>query len=61
MKIIAVIYATFVVAKRKLEKKNKNKNKKKESGFYGIRTLDHCDTGAALYQFKLTSQLGAGR
>ena len=29
------------------------------SGLYGIRTLDLCDTGAALYQ--LTSQLGAGR
>ena len=42
MKIIAVIYATFVVAKRK--------PKKKKSGLHGIRTLDHCDTGAALYQ-----------
>ena len=35
--IIAVIYATFAVAKRKPE-------------MYGIRTLDLCDTGAALYQ-----------
>ena len=39
--IIAVIYATFAVAKRKPEK---------NSGLYGIRTLDLCDTGAALYQ-----------
>ena len=23
---------------------------KKQSGLHGIRTLDHCDTGAALYQ-----------
>ena len=36
--------------------------RKKKSGLYGIRTLDLCDTDAALYQFsKLTSQLGAGR
>ena len=35
--IIAVIYATFAVAKRKPEK---------NSGLYGIRTLDLCDTGA---------------
>ena len=41
MKIIAVEYATFAVAKRKPEKK---------SGLYGIRTLDLCDTDAALYQ-----------
>ena len=41
MKIIAVIYTTFAVAKRKPEK---------NSGLYGIRTLDLCDTGAALYQ-----------
>ena len=39
--IIAVINATFVVAKRKPEK---------NPGLYGIRTLDLCDTGAALYQ-----------
>ena len=39
--IIAVIYATFAVAKRKPER---------NSGLYGIRTLDLCDTGAALYQ-----------
>ena len=36
--IIAVIYATFAVAKRK---------PKKNSGFYGNRTLDLCDTGTA--------------
>ena len=40
-KIIAVTFATFAVAKRKPEK---------NSGLYGIRTLDLCDTGAALYQ-----------
>ena len=39
--IIAVIYATFAAAKRKPEK---------NSGLYGIRTLDLCDTGAALYR-----------
>ena len=39
--IISVIYATFAVAERKPEK---------NSGLYGIRTLDLCDTGAALYQ-----------
>ena len=39
--IIAVIYGTFAVAKRKPEK---------NSGLYGIRTLALCDTGAALYQ-----------
>ena len=39
MKIIAVEYATFAVAKRKPEKK--------KSGLCGIRTLDLCDTGAA--------------
>ena len=38
-KVIAVIDATFAVAKRKFEK---------SSGLYGIRTLDICDTGAAL-------------
>ena len=40
---IAVVYAPFAVAKRKPEK---------NSGLYGIRTLDLCDTGTALYQFK---------
>ena len=39
--IIAVIHATFAVAKRKTEE---------NSGLYGIRTLDLCDTGAALYR-----------
>ena len=37
--IIAVISATF--ARRKSEK---------NLGLYGIRTLELCDTGAALYQ-----------
>ena len=50
--IIAVIDATFAVAKRKPEK---------NSGLYGIRTLDLCDTGAALLTIEPTSQLGAGR
>ena len=36
--IIAVMYAAFAAAKRKPEK---------NSGMYGIRTLDLCDTGAA--------------
>ena len=49
--IIAVIYATFAVAKRKPEK---------NSGLYGIRTLNLCDTASAL-PMKPTSQLGAGR
>ena len=40
-KIIAVIYATYAVAKGKPEK---------NSGLYGIQTLDLCDTGAVLYQ-----------
>ena len=40
--IIAVVKATFAFAKRKPEK---------NSGLYWIRTLDLCDTGAALYQF----------
>ena len=40
-KIIAVIYAAYAAAKRKREK---------NSGLYGIRTLDLCDTGSALYQ-----------
>ena len=31
-------------------RKESLKKKKKNSGFYGIRTLDLCDTGAALYQ-----------
>ena len=39
--IIAVIYATFAVAKRKPEK---------NSGLYEIGTLEICDTGATLYQ-----------
>ena len=38
--IIAVIYATFAVAKRK---------PKKNSGLYRIRTLDLRHTGAALW------------
>ena len=33
---------------------------KKNSGLYGIWTLVLCDSGAALYQIKLTSQLGGG-
>ena len=37
--IIAVIYTTFTVGKRKPEK---------NSDLYGIRTLDLCDTSAAL-------------
>ena len=37
----AVIYANYAVAKRKPEK---------NSGLYAIRTLDLCDTSAALYQ-----------
>ena len=40
--IIAVIYATLVVAKRKPELKN--------SGLNGIPTHDLCDTDAVLYQ-----------
>ena len=40
-KIIAVIYATYAVVKGKPEK---------NSGLYGIQTLDLCDTGAVLYQ-----------
>ena len=45
--IIAVtgIYTTFTVGKRKPEK---------NSGLYGIRTLDLCDTSAALYQLNCT-------
>ena len=39
--IIAVIYATFAVSKRKPDK---------SSGLYVIRTLNLCDTVAALYQ-----------
>ena len=39
--IIAVIYATLAVAKRKPEK---------NSELNGIRTYDLCDTGAVLYQ-----------
>ena len=41
--IIAVTYATYAVGKETL---------KKNSGFYGTRTLDLCDTGAALYQLR---------
>ena len=37
---MAAVYATFPVAKRKPEK---------NSGLYGIRTFDLCDTGAAFY------------
>ena len=40
-KIIALIDATFAVAKRNPEKK---------SELYGILNLDLCDTGAALYE-----------
>ena len=40
-KIIEVISATFAVARRKPWKK---------LGLHGIRTLDLCNTGAALYQ-----------
>ena len=39
--IIAVIYTTFTAGKRKPEK---------NSGLYGIRTLDLCDTGAPVSQ-----------
>ena len=39
--IIAVIYATYTVAKSKPEK---------NSGLYKIQTIDLCDTGVALYQ-----------
>ena len=39
--IIAVIYATFAGAKR---------NPEENSGLYVIRTLNLCDTVAALYQ-----------
>ena len=40
--IIAVIYVPFAVAKRKPEK---------NSGLYGIRTLDLCDTGAMIFLY----------
>ena len=39
------VYATFAVGKGKPEK---------NSGLSGIRTLDLCDTGAALYQLNWT-------
>ena len=39
--MVSLENATFAVAKRK---------PKKNSGLYGIRTLDLCDNGAALYQ-----------
>ena len=45
-KIIAVIDTTFTVTKRKPEK---------NSGLYGIRTLDLRDTGASLLPIELTS------
>ena len=38
-------YRTFTVGKRKPEK---------NSGLYGIRTLDLCDTSATLYQLNCT-------
>ena len=44
--IIAVIYTTFTVGKRKPEK---------NSGLYGIRTLDLCDHGAAIAEVKGTN------
>ena len=48
-KITTDMYATYAVAKRKPEK---------NSGLYGIRTLDLCDTGAALFFFQaIFSQL----
>ena len=50
-KIIVVVDATFAVAKRKPEKKN--------SGLYGNRTLDLCDTGAALYQLQAGRWIGS--
>ena len=37
------------------------KKPEKNLGLYGIRTLDLCDTGAALLPIEPTSQLGAGR
>ena len=50
--IIAVIYATFAVAKRKPEK---------NSGLYGIRTLNPLRYRCSALPIKLTSQPGAGR
>ena len=44
--MIAVIYVTFVVAKREPEK---------NSSLYGIQTLDLCDNSAALYQLLTSS------
>ena len=44
--MIALTDATFTVAKRKPEK---------NSGLYGVRTLDLLDTVAALLQIELTS------
>ena len=46
-KIIAVIDVTFAVSKRKPEK---------QSGLYRTRTLDLCDTGAALYLLSLQAK-----
>ena len=43
--IIAVTYTTLTAGKLKPEK---------NSGLYGIRTVDLCDTGAALYQLNCT-------
>ena len=50
-KIIAVIDATFAVAKKGLKK----------LGLFRIRTLDLCDSGAAFLPIELTSHLEAGR
>ena len=47
--IVAVIYATFAVAKRKPEK---------NSDLDGIRTLVLCDTGALLYQLSKQANWG---
>ena len=49
--IIAVIYTTFTVGKRKPEK---------NSGLYGIRTFDLCDHGAAIAEVKGTNPVQAG-
>ena len=48
MKIIAVIYAAFAVAKSKSEKK---------TGLHVIRTFDLCDTGAVLCDIILHSAI----
>ena len=49
-KILAVINATYAVAKRKPEKNQACRDS----------NPDLCDTGAALQPIELTSQLGAG-